>query len=70
MWPIVPPGFNARARSEGRSKTTFAEIESGYDSSESVESSGVRYFAKLAGLGPALGEPGCDIWRFRGLLGP
>ena len=21
-------------------------------------------------LGPALGEPGCDIWRFRGLLGP
>ena len=21
-------------------------------------------------LGPALGEVGCDIWRFRGLLGP
>ena len=21
-------------------------------------------------LGPALGEPGCDIWRFGGLLGP
>ena len=22
------------------------------------------------GLGPALGGAGCDIWRFRGLLGP